>query len=258
MKPLAVLALILALPLAAEVVEHDVTYDQGGTTLEGFHAYDDSTEDPRPGVLVVHQWTGLSDYEKERARMLAAMGYNVFAVDVYGQGVRPKDPAAASAESSKYKADRELFRARLLAGLEVLQNDPRTDPEKLAAIGYCFGGTAVLELARAGADLDGVVSFHGGLAAGENMAAPEGGVKARVLACHGAVDPYVPQDEVLAFWNEMTAAGADWQLVTYPDAVHSFTQESVGDDASTGVAYNAEADARSWADMRQFFGEIFE
>src|SRR5690606_16582403 len=158
-------------------VEKTVEYEHGRVTLEGFHVYDDATEGKRPAVLVIHQWTGLSDYEKDRSRQLAAMGYNVFAADIYGKGVRPVPPAAGQ-EAGKYKGDRELYRGRLNAGLEVLKKDERTDAAKIAAIGYCFGGTGVLELARAGADLAGVVSFHGGLDAAEGMVAAKDGVKA--------------------------------------------------------------------------------
>lgn len=257
MPKLLALPLLFAASAAAELVEKPVVYHHDGVKLEGFHVFDGAVEGKRPAVLVIHQWTGLTDYEKNRSKMLAELGYNVFAADIYGQGIRPQPPAAGE-EAGKYKNDRELFRGRLMAGLNILREDERTDQEKIAAIGYCFGGTAVLELARAGAEIAGVVSFHGGLGAGEGMAAEPGGVKARVLVLHGAEDPHVPQDEVLAFWNEMMNAEADWQLVTYPDAVHAFTQKMAGDDPSDGIAYDAEADARSWADMRGFFDAVFE
>lgn len=240
----------------AGIVETSVTYKQGGVDLEGFHAYDDGFEGKRPGILIIHQWTGLTDYEKMRARMLAELGYNVFAADVYGAGIRPQPPEAGEF-AGKYKADRELYRARMLAGLDVLMKDERTDTGKVAAIGYCFGGTGVLELARAGTKLAGVVSFHGGLASGEGMGAKPGKIPANVLCLHGAIDPYVPAAEVAAFNKEMTDAGADWQLVMYGGAVHAFTQKMAGDDISKGAAYDAKADARSWEDMQQFFAEIF-
>jgi len=244
------------IPLGAAVVENTVEYSQGGTTLEGFHAYDDEIEGKRPSVLIIHQWTGLTDYEKMRARMLAEMGYNVFAADVYGKGIRPEPPAAGG-EAGKYKADRELYRARMLAGLEILKADERTDVSRIAAIGYCFGGTGVLELARAGTDIAGVVSFHGGLGSAPGIEAKEGAIPAKVLVLHGAVDPHVPADEVAAFQAEMVAAEADWQFVSYGGAVHAFTQKMAGDDPSKGAAYDARADARSWEDMQQFFAEIF-
>lgn len=245
------------MPLSAAVVERSVKYKLGEVELEGFHAYDDKVEGKRPGVLIIHQWTGLTDYEKMRARMLAELGYNVFAADVYGVGIRPQPPESGKI-SGQYKQDRELFRARMIAGLDVLKADERTDTSKLAAIGYCFGGTGVLELARAGVELSGVVSFHGGLAAAPDLAAKKGAVPAKVLVLHGAVDPYVPAAEVDAFQKEMEAAGADWQLVSYGGAVHAFTQKMAGDDPSKGAAYDAKADQRSWEDMRQFFAEIFK
>ncbi len=247
---------VLAAATHAALVEKTVTYEHDGTTLEGFHVYDDSVEGKRPAVLVVHQWTGLSDNEKMRGRKLAELGYNVFAADIYGEGVRPQPPEAGK-EAGKYKSDRELFRGRLLAGLEVLKGDERTDPGKIASIGYCFGGTGVLEIARSGEDIAGVVSFHGGLDAADGMKAESGNVPAKILVLHGAVDPYVPPQQVEDFGKEMTDADADWQLVAYGDAVHSFTQKSAGDDPSKGSAYEEKADRRSWEAMKVFFAEIF-
>ncbi len=242
---------------SAELVEKAVAYHQGDTTLEGFHVYDDAVEGERPGVLVIHQWKGLTDYEKMRSRQLAELGYNVFAADIYGQGIRPDTTEEAGKLAGKFKGDRELFRARLAAALDVLREDERTTEGKIAAIGYCFGGTGVLELARSGADIAGVVSFHGGLDAAEGMTAEKGGIPAKVLALHGAVDPYVPDAQVAAFKDEMEEAGADWQIHAYGGAVHSFTQKQAGDDPSQGAAYDAKADRRSWEAMKTFFAEIF-
>jgi len=244
------------MPLSAAVVERSVKYKLGEVEMEGFHAYDDKVEGKRPGVLIIHQWTGLSENEKMRARMLAELGYNVFAADVYGIGIRPQPPEAGTV-AGKYKGDRQLFRARMMAGLEVLKADKRTDSSKLAAIGYCFGGTGVLELARAGVALNGVVSFHGGLSSAPDLAAKKGEVKARVLVLHGAADPYVPETEVDAFKKEMEAAGASMRMVSYNGAVHAFTQKMAGDDPSKGAAYHETADQRSWEDMKRFFAEIF-
>jgi dienelactone hydrolase len=206
-------------------------------------------------VLVVHQWKGLSDYEKKRAEMLAHLGYNVFAADIYGKGIRPQTPQAAGAEAGKYKNDRALLRARVRAGLDVLMNQELTDPKRVAAIGYCFGGTTVLELARSGADIAGVVSFHGGLSSSTPGDAKS--IKAKVLALHGADDPNVPPTEVAAFEDEMRQGGVDWQLIAYGGAVHAFTDWNAGSDNSKGVAYNERADRRSWEAMKQFFAEIF-
>ena len=238
------------------LVEKAVTYEQGGVKLEGFHVYDDAVKGKRPAVLIIHQWTGLTDYEKGRGRQLAELGYNVLAADIYGLGIRPKPPEAAT-EAGKYKGDRRLFRARIDAGLEVLKEDERTDASKIAAIGYCFGGTGVLELARSGAEVAGVVSFHGGLDSAPGFAAEKGKVPAKVLVLHGAIDPKVPAEQVSAFEKEFNEAGADWQLVAYSGAVHAFTQKMAGSDISTGVAYDATADRRSWEAMKVFFAEIF-
>jgi len=253
---LLLVPLFTTLHTQAKIVENDVPYEQGGVKLEGFHAYDDELEGKRPGILIIHQWTGLTDYEKMRARMLAEMGYNVFAADVYGTGVRPQPPAAGE-EAGKYKGDRKLYRARMLAGLEILKKDEHTDPARIAAIGYCFGGTGVLELARAGTGIAGVVSFHGGLAPAEGMEAEKGKIPAKVLCLHGADDPHVPPAEVAAFQEEMKSAESDWQFVSFGGAVHAFTQKMAGDDPSKGAAYNKKADERSWEDMQQFFAEIF-
>lgn len=244
------------LSLQAEVVEREVDYKHGEVELQGFHAFDDAVEGKRPGVLIIHQWTGLSENEKMRARLLAKLGYNVFAADIYGVGIRPQPPESGK-YAGKYKGDRELYRARILAGLEVLKSDERTDTDRLAAIGYCFGGTGVLELARAGVSLNGVISYHGGLAAAEGMEAEKGKIPAKVLCFHGAVDPYVPPEEVAAFQEEMEQAEADWHLVAFGGAVHAFTQKGADDDPSKGAAYDAKADQRSWAHTQLFFQEIF-
>ena len=240
----------------AELVEKTVEYKSGGDVMEGFHVYDDAVEGERPGILVVHQWTGLGDHEKERSRKLAELGYNVFAADIYGKGVRPQPPASG-AEAGKYKENRDLYRTRLAAGLVILKSDARTDKSELGAVGFCFGGTGVLEMARAGMGVSGVVSFHGGLAAAEGKEAKEGGVKTAILVCHGAADPHVSPEEVMGFGKEMSQAKVDWEMDIYSDAVHSFTQKSAGDDPSKGSAYNKRADERSWAAMKNFFAMIF-
>jgi dienelactone hydrolase len=256
-NPLVVLtALATALTGHAALVSKAIAYKQGDTVLEGYSVYDDAVAGKRPGVLVVHQWKGLGDYEKKRAEMLARLGYNVFAADIYGKGVRPQTPPEAGAQAGKYKNDRALLRARVRAGLDVLMNDERTDPKRVAAIGYCFGGTSVLELARSGADLAGVVSFHGGL--GSPTPGDAKNIKAKVLALHGGDDPNVPPKEVAAFEDEMRQAGVDWQLVIYGGAVHSFTDWNAGHDNSKGAAYNERADQRSWEAMKQFFAELFK
>jgi dienelactone hydrolase len=251
-------ALLLALGsfgnLSAAIVEQPLEYKSGEVVCEGWQAYDEAVTGKRPGVLIVHQWTGISDHEKEAARKLAALGYNVLVADIYGKGVRPQPPAAGK-EAGKYKADRPLLRARVNAALDVLGHDARTDAAKLAATGYCFGGTTVIELARSGAAVKGVVSFHGGL----DSPTPADGknIKAKVLALHGADDPYVPAKDVAAFEAELKAAGVDYKLVKYPGAVHSFTHKAAGADNSKGAAYNAEADRDSWFQMVGFLERSF-
>jgi dienelactone hydrolase len=257
MKQTPLLAVLLAslLPAAAAIKSGPVEYQHGSLTLEGWQAHDDAKAGKRPAVLVVHQWLGITDYEKKRAEMLAQLGYNVLCVDIYGKGVRPPSPKEASAEAGKYKANRALLRERVNAGLAVLKKHPLTDPQRIAAIGYCFGGTTALELARSGADIAGVVSFHGAL---DSPAPADGGnIKCRILALHGADDPFVPAKDVDAFCAEMRAAKVDWQLVSYGGAVHSFTHWHAGTDNSKGAAYNAKADQRSWAAMKDFFAELF-
>ena len=242
--------------LRAAIHIETVEYKQGDTTLEGFIAYDDAIQGKRPGVLVVHQWMGLTDYEKHRAEMLAQLGYVAFCADIYGKGVRPQNTAEAGAQAGKYKGDRQLLRARVNAGLDALRRQPQVDPNRIAAIGYCFGGTTVLELARSGADVAGVVSFHGGLDARD----PADGknIKCKVLVCHGADDPFSSPQDIAAFENEMRKGGVDWQFIQYGGAVHSFTQPMAGNDNSKGAAYNEKADKRSWEAMKQFFAEIFK
>lgn len=246
--------LLFAVTVRADIVGESVEYQSGDQTCEGWHAYDNSLKGSRPSILIVHQWTGLTDYEKMRSKMLAELGYNVFALDIYGKGIRPQPPEAGE-WAGKFKGNRDLYRQRLKDGLNVLLGFPQTDKDKLAAIGYCFGGTGVLELARSGADIEGVVSFHGGL--GTPTPEDAKNIKCPVLALHGADDPFVNADEVAGFEQEMKAAYIDYTLIKYPGAVHAFTQKMAGNDNSKGAAYNAEADKMSWGEMKKFFGQIF-
>ena len=239
----------------AKIKTETVEYKDGETTLEGFVAYDDALDAPRPGVLVIHDWTGLQDYTKSRAKQLADIGYIAFAADIYGKGVRPTDPKECAVQAGSYKKDLPLLRRRVTLGFDQLLKRPGIDAQRTAAIGYCFGGTTVLELARSGAPLAGVVSFHGGL--GTAMPAAEGGVKAQVLICHGADDPFVKPDEVAAFKAEMEKAKVKMEFIAYPGAVHAFTKPEAGSDNSKGAAYNAEADKESWKAMKGFFAKVF-
>jgi dienelactone hydrolase len=252
---LALLAIFLcALSTRAAVQFQKVEYKEGDTVCEGLLVYDDLFKGPRPGIIIAHQWKGLTEYEKMRAELLALRGYVALCADVYGKGVRADNPKDAAALAGKYKADRPLLRARINAALDFLRKQERVNPKQVAAIGYCFGGTTVLELARSGADVLGVVSFHGGLNTPNPADAKN--IKGKVLALHGADDPFVPDTEVLAFQKEMREAKVDWQLVSYGGAVHSFTDKNAGNDNSKGSAYNANADVRSWREMKLFFDEI--
>ncbi|MGO8839516.1 MAG: dienelactone hydrolase family protein [Limisphaerales bacterium] len=253
---LSTMTAICAISVHAAIQTKTVEYKQGDTILEGFVAYDDAIKGPRPGILVVHQWLGLTDYEKHRAEMLAQLGYVAFCADIYGKGVRPQNTQEAGAQAGKYKSDRQLLRARVNAGLEALRQQPLVDPKRIAAIGYCFGGSTVIELARSGADVAGVVSFHGGL----DSPTPADGknIKCKVLVCHGADDPFEKPEDLAAFENEMRDAKVDWELIKYGGAVHSFTQPMAGNDNSKGAAYNEKADKRSWEAMKQFLAEIFK
>ena len=260
MKRLAFLVLVAAavcvpMMVKSDVVEQAVEYSSDGVVCEGWQAYDDSVEGKRPAVLIVHQWTGLTDYEKMRARMLVKLGYNVLAADIYGKGVRPDGMPECAVQSGKYKKDRALYRTRLTDALAVLKKDPRTDPSKVAAIGYCFGGTGVIELARTGADVLGVVSFHGGLDSPKPADGKE--IKGEVLALHGADDPFVPEEDIAAFEKELKDAAVKYELIKYPGAVHSFTQKTAGNDNSRGAAYNKDADTKSWEAMKVFLQRLF-
>ena len=232
-----------------------VDYKQGDTVLEGYLAYDDANTAPRPGVLIMHEWDGEGAYVESRARQLAELGYVAFACDIYGKGVRPKTPQECGADAGIYRGDRALTRLRVEAGLDQLRSNKMVDPKRIAAIGYCFGGMCALELARSGADIAGVVVFHGSL--DTPTPADAKNIKCPVLALQGGDDPHVNQDAVDAWEKEMKDAGVNWQLVQYGGAVHGYTNPKNGAETSHGVAYNAEADKRSWAAMRDFFGEIF-
>jgi dienelactone hydrolase len=247
--------LVMTTGAIAGVKTEVVEYKQGDAVLQGYLSYDPSIEGKRPAVLIIHDWLGVSEYQKSRAEQLAALGYIALAADIYGKGVRPANAQEASAAAGKFYADRQLYRARARAGLDFLMGRPEADPSRVAVIGYCFGGAGALELARSGAPLKGVVTFHGSLTTPTPADAKN--IKAKILVLHGADDPYVKQEDVKAFMDEMRNAGVDWQLVQYSGAVHSFTDKRAGNDNSKGAAYNEAADRRSWRAMRDFFDEVF-
>lgn len=234
----------------------DVEYQDGALKMRGVLAYDDAQTGKRPGILVVHEAWGLGEHAMERAKMLAKEGYVALAADMYGDRRLASDLPQAMELIGELTTDPGKLRRRSKSALAALKAQPNVDPTRLAAIGFCFGGTTVLELARCGADVKGVVSFHGGL----QTAAPAepGAVTPKVLVCTGADDPMIPPDQVVAFEDEMRKAGADWQVIAYGNTVHSFTNPDAGKTVKLdGVAYNAQTDKRSWAAMQSFFDEIF-
>jgi dienelactone hydrolase len=243
---------------AVEIIGEEITYEADGTVLKGYIAYDASAG-PRPGVLVVHEWWGHNDYVRDRARMLAEMGYTAFALDMYGDGKVANHPEDAQKFMMEVLANLDAAEARFRAAKLVLQEHPSTDPDDIAAIGYCFGGAVVLHMARSGEDLDAVASFHGSL--GTQSPAQPGMIKARLLVANGADDPFVPAAEVDAFRAEMAAAGADMKFISYPGAVHSFTRPGateIGEQFDMPLRYDEAADKDSWSELTLLLSEAFD
>jgi len=247
--------LLFASAASAEVQTREIEYKQGDTVLQGHIAWDGALKGKRPGVLVVHEWWGHVEHTRNQAKRLAEAGYVGFALDMYGKGKVATHAKDAEAFMNEVTKDPAVLVARFNAALELLTQDPHVDPEKIAAIGYCFGGAVVLGRARAGADLAAVVSFHGALAT--KSPAEKGKVKARVLVLTGAADPFVPPSLVEAFTKEMEAAGATFQVISYPGVRHSFTNPAADKAGMDALAYNAEADQKSWAAMLALFKEVF-
>ncbi len=248
----AIAAVVAGTPAQAAIKTQVIEYKQGDATLQGYLAYDDAKTEKRPGIVVYHDWTGVNDNVKQRARMLAQLGYVAFAADIYGKGVNPKSGPEAGAEVGKYMKDRALLLARAKAGVDVLRNNAMVDPAKLVAIGYCFGAAPALDLARSGEDLKSVVAVHGVLSA-PGAQNPKM-IKGKVLALHGADDPLVNQEAVQAFQKEMKDGGVDYQVVLYGGAMHAFTDKRYNDPAH-GVKYDEKGDKRSWIAMRDFLRE---
>lgn len=241
------------------VVTKEVSYTADGTTLKGFLAYDESKEGLRPGVIVVHEWWGHNQYARKRAVMLAELGYIALAVDMYGNGKQANHPEDAGKFAMAVMQDMPAAKARFEAGLKFLKEQSQTDVNKIAAIGYCFGGGIVLRMAVGGVDLKGVVSFHGSLPT-DSVANPEQ-VKAKLLVCNGQADGFVPSEQIDAFKNAMAAAGIYYKFINYPEAVHAFSNpdaDSLGKKFNMPIAYNKQADEQSWIDMEKFFMEIFQ
>lgn len=251
---LGLLAMVSTQALAS-VAASEVTYKAGQTTCKGYLAKPEG-EGTKPGVIIVHEWWGLNDYAKMRARMVAELGYVALAVDMYGDGVVTTDAQKAGELSGAIYKNPSLGLERFRAGLEFLRGQPNVDAANIAAIGYCFGGTTVLTAARAGIDLKGVVSFHGGLApVGEP--AGKGAIKGKVLVCHGGADPLVPKEQFDAFLKELADSEAEWQVSVYGKAKHSFTNPDADKVGMAPIGYNRTADQRSWFEMTGFLKEIF-
>lgn len=236
------------------VQERLVEYNDGDVVLEGMLAWDDAVSGPRPGVLVSHAWGGRGEFEDGKARALAELGYAAFALDLYGKGVRGSNAEENGALMQPFLEDRAMLQQRLLLSLNNLREQDEVDAGRVAAIGFCFGGLCVLDLARTGEDLDGVVSFHGLFGAPGNTAGNT--ITAKVLALHGWDDPMATPDDVLALSRELTGMGADWQLHAYGNTMHAFTNPDAN-DADMGTVYDAAADGRSWIAMRNFLQELF-
>ncbi len=246
-------------PAQAKVVGKTVEYKAEGVVLKGYLAYNNSTKDKRPGVLVVHEWWGLNDYARRRARMLAELGYTALALDMYGEGKQAKHPDDAGKFATELMKNFDVAKARFTAGEDFLKKQPTVDPDRIAAIGYCFGGGVVLNMARQGADLKGVVSFHGSLAAVKP--AEPGMVKAKILVLHGGDDKFTTPEQIESFKKEMTTAGADYKFIVYPGAMHSFTNPdatALGKKFNLPLAYNKKADKESWAEMKKFLDDILK
>jgi dienelactone hydrolase len=232
-----------------------IEYKHDGNLCEGYGVWDDAGA-KRPGILVFPEWVGVGEYTHKRADMLYDLGYNTFVADVYGKGIRPDTPETCNAEMMKYATNRPLLRGRARCAFDELRKLPNTDLGKMAAIGYCFGGMIVLEMARdAQNDLKGVVSFHGVLMTPTPLAA--GAYKGKILVLHGVDDPVVPDDQTMAFWKEMRDGQANWEFVAYGNALHTFTNWLMPEDGPPPAVYNKQADKRSWIAMQDFFKEIF-
>lgn len=232
----------------------EIEYTHGGKTFEGVLAVDDAQSGGRPAVLVAHAWAGRSDFEVNKAKALAELGYAGFAIDLYGKGVLGASVEENQSLMQPFIDDRAHLQKRLIQIIEVVKQQPEVDASNIAAIGFCFGGLCVLDIARTGADLKGVVSFHGLLGAPGNTTKNK--IKAKVLALHGWDDPMAPPDDVEALGKELSTQGADWQLHAYGGTMHAFTNPNAN-DPGFGTVYNAQADARSWIAMKSFLAEIF-
>lgn len=236
----------------------EVEYSTDSTNMKGYIAFNQDDNSKRPGILVVHEWWGHNQYARERADMLAEMGYVALAVDMYGDGKIAEHPDDAGKFTQEVVSNIDEAKARFESAMNTLKSHPNVDPEKIGAIGYCFGGSVVLSMANAGFDLDVVAAFHAGL--GLPIQPDSGAVKTKVLVCNGEDDPFIPEEQVSDFKYIMDAAGVDYKYIAYPGAVHSFTSkyaDSLGAKFNMPLAYQAEADSASWAEMKALFDSTF-
>jgi len=238
----------------AKVVSRPLSYTHDGVALEGYLAYDDAVSGKAPGILVVHEWWGLNDYARGRAEKLAQMGYVAFALDMYGKGKSTEHPDQAAAWMKEVNSNMDAWLKRATAGLDVLKKQPQVDTGRIAAIGYCFGGATVQVLAYGGADLKGVVSFHGSLI--PPSAKQAGMTRAKILICHGATDPMNTPEAMTTYVNAMNASSIDWQMIAYGGTRHSFTNPDADKRGMAALAYSPSADRRSWQHMTYFFDEV--
>ncbi|MGF1644518.1 MAG: dienelactone hydrolase family protein [Thiotrichales bacterium] len=239
----------------AAVKSEKIEYRHGDTQLTGYLYYDDAQQGARPGIMVVHEWWGLNDYVRKRAEMLAELGYVAFAADMYGTGKATEHAAEAKGWMQQITANQAEWQARAMSGLEQLKKNPLVDPAKTAAIGYCFGGSTVMQMVYAGADLKGVASFHGSLPPPSEEQGKN--IRSRIFIAHGAADAMVPPERVQQFQTALDQAGADWQFVSYGGAKHGFTNPGADKLGMDALAYDESADKRSWAQMQLFLKEIF-
>ena len=249
---------LLACNASAAIKGEEVSYQVGDTTMKGYIAYDDATTKKRPGVLVIHEWWGHNDYTRKRARMLAEMGYTALAVDMYGDGKTATHPDDAGKFATAVNSNADERRARFVAAEALLNKHPTVATDQIAAIGYCFGGGVVLNMAREGLPLKGVASFHGSLST--NTPAQSGKIKARVLVLNGEDDVMAGPQSVTDFKKEMDSAGVNYKFVNYPNAKHSFTVPDADKSAekfNMPLAYNAEADKASWSELDKFLKSVF-
>lgn len=260
---LAVFTLVLGIVSVAtaepKIVGKTVEYSAQGVVMKGYLAYNESIKGKRPGVMVVHEWWGINDYERKRARMLAELGYTALAVDMYGEGKVASHPDDAGRFASELMKNFDVAKTRFMVAMDFLKQQETSDPTRIAAIGYCFGGGVVLNMAREGVDLKGVASFHGGLT--PVKPAQPGSVKTKILVLNGGADKFTTPEQIKAFKEEMKAADADFKFISYPGAMHSFTNPEAdvwGKKFNLPVAYNANADKKSWDELKKFLKMIFK